>query len=151
MDLNEKNLKKYIIYLWNGKDFAAVQKATFHLPRVYGRPAAEVKKQSEKERKNGFELTIQGKEVPYGSKITIHNGGVSIDKKPNTAADSEWNAFQAYSWNAWFESMTLEQLLKLRQTWYRAIQRSTGHEHKVMVYDMRQLNAKIMDLQDGLC
>jgi hypothetical protein len=48
---------------WDGKDFAAVQIATFWLPRVEGRPAAEVNKH--------WDLTILGTPVAVGTMITV--------------------------------------------------------------------------------
>lgn len=53
--------------VWDGKDLAAVQMATFPLPRHHGRPAAEVDA--------GWNLTVHGVEVQVGDLITVTGDG----------------------------------------------------------------------------
>jgi hypothetical protein len=48
---------------WDGQDLAAVQIATWPLPRRSGRPAAEVTAD--------WDLTINGRFIPTGSVITV--------------------------------------------------------------------------------
>jgi hypothetical protein len=53
--------------VWDGKDLAAVQMATFPLPRLFGRPAAEVDA--------NWNLTIYGTPVQVGDLITVTGDG----------------------------------------------------------------------------
>jgi hypothetical protein len=55
---------------WDGKDLAAVQIATWPLPRRNGRPAAEVTKD--------WDLFINGTFVPTGSLIVVRDGKAEI-------------------------------------------------------------------------
>jgi hypothetical protein len=48
-----------------------------------------------------------------------------------------------YSWDAWFKSLTLEQLVTMREAWYRAFARSKGFEHAVMSWDLACVTAEI--------
>lgn len=52
--------------------------------------------------------------------------------------------FAKYSWDKWFERMTLDELQALSQQWFRSIQRSNGHELLVMRWNQRQLNRAIL-------
>jgi hypothetical protein len=58
--------------VWDGKDLAAVQMAAYPLPRVFGRPAAEVDAD--------WNLTVHGAEVRVGDLITVtEDGQFTID------------------------------------------------------------------------
>lgn len=52
---------------WDGKDLAAVQVATARLPRVQGRPAAEVDKD--------WNLKLLGVPVELGTRISVSEAG----------------------------------------------------------------------------
>jgi DNA-directed RNA polymerase subunit RPC12/RpoP len=57
--------------------------------------------------------------------------------------------FEVYAWKSWFEPMTLEQLMKLRTTWFNQWNYYKGHELKIMRWNMRQLNRYIMEKQNA--
>lgn len=60
------------VAVWDGKDLAAVQVATALLPRVHGRPAAEV---------DGPEwnrLTVCGTTVPHGYVVVVNGQKVRV-------------------------------------------------------------------------
>ena len=52
--------------------------------------------------------------------------------------------FRSYGWRSYFAALSGEQLAALRLRWYRALQRSEGHELLVMRWNMLQLNREIM-------
>jgi hypothetical protein len=58
--------------VWDGRDLAAVQMATYPLPRESGRPLAEVDAD--------WNLAVHGVEVRVGDVITVfEDGGFTID------------------------------------------------------------------------
>jgi hypothetical protein len=54
--------------VWDGRNLAAVQIATAVVPRVHGRPCAEVDAE--------WNLTVAGVPVPAGAAIAITSAGV---------------------------------------------------------------------------
>ena len=52
--------------------------------------------------------------------------------------------FGKYSWDKWFERLTLDELQALSDRWFWAIQRSNGHELLVMRWNQQQLNRAIL-------
>lgn len=52
--------------------------------------------------------------------------------------------FTKYSWDKWFERMTLDELQALATRWFHAIQRSNGHELLIMRWNQQQLHRAIL-------
>lgn len=70
---------------WDGKDLASIQELTFSLPRVHGRPAAEVDAEGN--------LKVQGAPVLVGQYVTVFDDGtvkVGLLKLPNVMKDPRY-------------------------------------------------------------